>query len=164
MDAYHAIVTKRDTRSFTDDAVASDRLHRVLQAGRMAGSAKNLQPCRFVVVDDPDTKRKLAECGDFSAWIPTAPVCIAVVIPEDGRDFDAGRAAQNIMVAAHADGLASCPVTMHNNECALKVLGIPEGHRVVIVVALGHPGEGPRSRGPAGARLPFDDYVRHNNW
>ena len=164
MDAYRAIVTKRDTRSFTDEPVADDVVRRVLQAGRMAGSAKNLQPCRFVVVDEPEIKEKLAECGDFAAWIPTAPVCIAIVIPDDGREFDAGRAAQNLMVAAHAEGLASCPVTMHHKECALDVLGIPAGHRVSIVVALGHPAEQPRSAGPAAARLPFDDYVRHNRW
>lgn len=164
MDAYHAILTKRDTRSFTDQPVAEEVLRRILQAGRMAGSAKNLQPCRFVVVDDPTVAEKLAGCGQFSAWIPTAPVNIAVVIPADGRDFDAGRAAQNIMVAAHAEGLASCPVTMHDGDCARQVLGLPADHRVVIVVAVGHPGEGPRSRGPAGARLPFDDYVHRNTW
>jgi nitroreductase len=164
MDAYKAIVTKRDTRSFTDEGVAEDVLQRLLQAGRMAGSAKNLQPCRFVVVDDTDTATKVAGCGQFSAWIPTAPLNIAVVIPADGREFDAGRAAQNIMVAANAEGLASCPVTMHDNDCVLDVLGIPAGHRVSIVIAIGHPGEGPRSRGPAGARLSLDDYVHRSRW
>lgn len=164
MDAYQAIVTKRDTRSFSDEGIADEVLNRILQAGRMAGSAKNLQPCRFVVVDEKKTKEALAGCGQFSAWIPTAAVNIAVVIPADGREFDAGRAAQNIMVAANAEGLASCPVTMHDNDCALEVLGIPAGHRVSIVIALGHPGEGPRSFGPAGARLAFEDYVHRGRW
>jgi nitroreductase len=164
VDAYQAIVSKRDSRSFTDEPISEEALRRVLQAGRMAGSAKNLQPCRFVVIDDADTAEKLAGCGQFSSWIPTAPVNIAVVIPADGRDFDAGRAAQNIMVAANAEGLASCPVTMHDNTCACEVLGIPDGHRVVIVVAVGYPGAGPRSRGAVGARLPFDDYVHRGRW
>lgn len=162
MDAYQAVVGKRDTRAFTDEPVSEESLRKVLQAGRMAGSAKNLQPCRFVVLQEQDNKQRLAACGDFAAWIPTAPVNIAVVIPTDGRDFDAGRAAQNMMVVAHADGLASCPVTMHHVECAREALGLPETHRVAIVLAIGKPASaGQRMRGP---RLPADQYVHRERW
>src|ERR1041384_6972032 len=116
----------------------------------MAGSAKNLQPCRFVVIDEPAGKAALAQGGDFAAWIPTAPVVIAIVMPGDGREFDAGRAAQNMMVAAHAEGLASCPVTMHHQAVALDAIGAPADHKIAIVLALGHPasGAGGRLTGP----------------
>ena len=54
MDAYKAIVTKRDTRAYTDKAISDEVLGRVLQAGRMAGSSKNTQPVRLVVIRDRD--------------------------------------------------------------------------------------------------------------
>lgn len=163
MDALKAIVSKRDSRSFTEEAVDDETLRRVLQAGRMAGSAKNTQPCRFVVLTDGMHKEELAACGQFSSWIPQAPVNVAVVIPENGRDFDAGRTAQNMMVAANALGLASCPVTMHDQDCARNVLGLPDGHRVAIVLALGHPVPGTTS-GMGAARVPLDEMVHRERW
>jgi nitroreductase len=163
VDALKAIVSKRDSRSFTEEAIDEDTLGRVLQAGRMAGSAKNMQPCRFVVLADHGHKEELAACGSFSSWIPQAPVNIAVVMPEDGRDFDAGRTAQNIMVACNALGLASCPVTMHDQDCARKVLGLPDGHRVAIVIALGHPVPGSTS-GMGATRVPLDELFYRERW
>ncbi len=165
MDAYKAIVTKRDTRSFTEVAVPEDSLRRILQAGRMAGSSKNTQPCTFIAIDDPHVKAEVAKCGDFAGWAPTAPLLIAVAVPGDAprSEFDAGRAAQNMMVAAWADEIGSCPLTMHHVDCARDALGLPEGMRVSIVVGFGY-----RSRPPKGtaesARKPWDEYVRHNRY
>lgn len=163
MDAYRVIVTKRDTRAYAPTPIPEDTLRRVLQAGRMAGSAKNLQPCRFVVVREQTRKRALASCGQFAAHIPAAAALIAVVIPEDGREFDAGRAAQNMMLAAWNEGVASCPVSMHDQACALQVLGVPAGHRVAIVLALGYPAPGGERR-PSSPRLPFEEYVHWERW
>jgi nitroreductase len=163
VDALKAILTKRDSRSFTDQAVDEETIRRVLQAGRMAGSAKNTQPCRFVVLTDRAHKEELAACGQFCSWIPQAPVNIAVVVPEDGRDFDAGRTAQNMLVACNALGLASCPVTMHDKDCARKVLGLPDGHRVAIVLAMGHPVPGSMS-GMGAPRVPLDEMFHRERW
>src|SRR3954466_23767 len=102
MDAYTAIVSKRDTRSYRPEPVDEAVLGRVLQAGRMAGSAKNAQLTRLVVATDPDVRQQLASCGDFTSWIGSASVVVVFVIPlETGRMFDVGRMAQNIMVAGH---------------------------------------------------------------
>ena len=60
MDAYACIRTKRDTRAYQSAPIAEDTLRRILQAGRMAGSAKNLQPCRFLVVQEEAKKKELA--------------------------------------------------------------------------------------------------------
>ncbi len=135
MDAYKAIVSKRDTRAFLDKAVPEDVVHRIVQAGRMAGSSKNTQPCRFVVLDDADAKAGIAACGDFAAWLPAAPLAIAVAVSSTSKrdEFDAGRAAQNMMVAAWADGVSSCPTSMHRVEDARQALGaargVPRQHR-----------------------------------
>ncbi len=53
MEPYKTIISKRDTRVFTEQRVPEDLVRRIVQAGRMAGSSKNTQPCRFVVIDDP---------------------------------------------------------------------------------------------------------------
>jgi nitroreductase len=163
LDALKAIVSKRDSRSFKEQAVDEETLRKVLQAGRMAGSAKNTQPCRFVVLSDLAHKEELAACGQFSKFIPEAPVNIAVVVPEGGRDFDAGRTAQNMMVAANALGLASCPVSMHDQGCAQKVLALPDGHRVAIVLAIGHPVPGTTS-GMGATRVSLDEMFHRERW
>lgn len=165
MSTYRTVITKRDTRSFTGQPIAEDAMRRIVQAGRMAGSSKNSQPCRFVVIDDPAQKAEIAKCGDFAAWIPTAPLLVAVALTDSGTrgEFDAGRAAQNMMIAAWAEEIGSCPVSMHHVDCARDTLGLPVTWRVAIVVAFGYRAKAPKSV-PEAARLPWDDYVRHNRW
>ena len=162
LDVYTCIRTKRDTRAYQNKPIPEDTLHSILQAGRMAGSAKNLQPCRFVVLQEEARKKELAACGQFATHVVTAPVVVAVVIPQDGREFDAGRSAQNMMLAAWAEGVTSCPVTMHDAPCARRVLGLPETHRVAIVLAFGYAAPGERRR--SSPRLPLDELVRHERW
>ena len=163
MDAYKTIISKRDTRQFSDRPVSEESLRRILQAGRMAGSAKNLQPCRFVVVRSVKQKQALSKCGQFAQHMPNAQVVIAVVIPSDGRDFDAGRAAQNMMLAAWAEGIASCPVTLHDAGCALRVLELPDGYRVAIALLFAYPpATGIETlRAP---RLPIEELVHEDTW
>jgi len=163
MDAYEAIIGKRDTRSYLDKPLPDDVLRRILQAGRMAGSSKNTQPCRFVVLRDRERLAEFAACGQFAQHLPSAAAAVAICLPQTGSDFDAGRAAQNIMVAAWAQGVASCPVSLHDQPCAVSTLGLPQGYRVVVAIALGYPDPSqPLSAGRA--RLPLDDYVHHDRW
>ena len=163
MEAYTCIRTKRDTRAYQDRPIPEESLRRILQAGRMAGSARTLQPWRFVVVQDAPKKRELVACGQLAQHIPSAPVVVAIVLPQDGRELDAGRCAQNMMLAAWAEGIASCPVTMHDGDCALRVLGIPHGYRVSIVLAFGYPPpSGPRPRGTP--RTPLAELVHREGW
>jgi nitroreductase len=164
MDAYEAIVSKRDTREFTDEPVSDDDLRRILQAGRMAGSAKNSQLNRLVVVTDHDDRGRLADCGKFSEWLVRCPVVLVIVAPKDGnRPFDHGRLAQNVMVAAHALGLASCPVTFHDPACVAALLGIPDDYEAPMGVGLGHaaPPAGKRESSP---RIPLDELVNWGRW
>jgi nitroreductase len=163
MDAYTCIRTKRDTRAYQDRPIPEQSLRRILQAGRMAGSAKNLQPCRFVIVQDASKKTELAACGQFARHAASAPVVVAIVLPQDGREFDSGRCAQNMMLAAWEEGIASCPITMHDNACALRVLGVPQGYRVSIVLAFGYP---PPSAPPPKStpRTPLEELVHWGGW
>jgi nitroreductase len=163
MDAYTCIRTKRDSRSYTNQGLPQDAVDRILQAGRMAGSSKNTQPWAFVVLRDQARKEELAACGQFATHVPAAPLVVAVVLLPNGGDFDGGRAAQNMMLAAWAEGITSCPVAMHDRQCASRVLGLPEGHRVSIVIAFGYP-ESEESLHRGGARKATADLVHEERW
>ena len=164
MDVYEAIVNKRDTRDFTEDPVSEDDLHKVLQAGRMAGSAKNQQLNRIVVVTDAGDRAKLGECGKFADWVPSCPVVMAIVVPkEGGKAFDIGRMTQNMMVAAHGLGLASCPVTFHDSDCVRELLGFPDDHEAPMGVGIGHPAP-PKEKRESSPRIPLDELVDWGRW
>jgi len=173
MDAYKAITTKRDTRSYIGNPIEDEALRRILQAGRMAGSSKNTQPVRLVVMRDREWLTEVATCGTFSQPLLTAAAGIAVCCAPDGSDFDAGRAAQNMMVSAWNEGIASCPTSVHNQPCIIEKLALPQdevgetsgrkGWRVVVIIALGYPEPSvPMSMGRA--RVEMGEYVWWEKW
>ncbi len=163
MDAHTCIRTKRDSRGYEEKAIPEETLQRILRAGRMAGSSKNTQPWRFIVLQDAERKSELAACGQFAQHVPSAPVVIAIVLLPGGGEFDAGRAAQNMMLAAWAQGITSCPVAMHDKECAARALGLPDEHRVAIIISFGYPtSEESLHRGIP--RIPLTDLVHHERW
>ncbi len=167
METIDALRSKRDTRSYANEPIDREVLETVLDAARMAGSAKNMQPIRMVVVTEDADKVALKESGDYAAWIDNAPVCVVVTAKADAgprRMFDVGRHAQNLMVAAHASGLASCPVTIHRQDVARSVLGIPDDVEPSMIVTLGAPGPDMGPSPIAGPRLPLDDYVAEGRW
>jgi len=162
MDAYKAIVGKRDVRRYLHTPIPAEVEHRILQAGRMAGSSKNDQPYRFVVLKDPERKMEFSGSGNFMTHVPSAPMVIAIVMPDTHLGFDAGRAAQNMMLAAWADGVASCPVVAHNAEYAKKVLGLPPGHHVALAIAFGYPQ--PEQARSNQKRLPLEEITYYERW
>ena len=160
---YDALLKLRAIRKFEDRPLEAGDLDAVLEAARWTGSSKNLQNWSFVVVDDPDQKARLIEAGNFMSPVRNAPMAICLVEEPDGYEFDTGRLAQNIMVAADALGLATCPVTLHDDARAAEVLGLPDGRRCRYAVAIGYPAE---SSGPAkmGGRKPMDELVHRNTY
>ena len=150
METYRTILAKRDTRRYSPDAIPEETLAKILQAGRMAGSARAAEPVRLIAIRGHEQKVALAGCGRSTDHLITAPVIVAIVlVPEFGvvgapftlfrGPFDAGRAAQNMMLAAWESGVSSCPASMHDAEAAAVVLGLPEGHHVINVIAFGIP-------------------------
>ncbi len=163
LTAYDAIIGKRDSRTYLDKPIPDEVLQRILQAGRMAGSSKNTQPVRFVVLREPARKAELAECGQFAKHMPACAAAIAVVLTPGGGQFDAGRAAQNMMVAAWAEGITSCPTSMHDADCARKTLGLPDDHVVAIVLTMGYPDPAHSIHGGR-QRLALDELVHWERW
>jgi nitroreductase len=163
MDAYQAIIGKRDRREYDGRPVGKAELHRILQAGRMAGSSGNRQYCRFIVLNDRAVLEKLATAGQGTAPMLKAPLAIAIVLTEGGGPFDVGRCAQNMMVAAWADGIASCPQGIQNQSIAREALGLPDGHTVGMCVAFGYPVPS-SAPGEPRPRLPMDEMVHYGKW
>lgn len=163
MDAYEAIVTKRDTRDYDARPIPDDALRRILQAGRMAGSSKNEQPLRAIVLRDPEGKQALARCGDFTTHLPASPLVIVISRREGSRPFDAGRAAQNMMVTAHAMGIASCPVGIQHDDCARAALGLPPDQIVAMAITFGYP-TGGRAVSRGEPRMPVADFAHWERW
>lgn len=163
MDAYRAIISKRDTRDYEQRPIAPETLQRILQAGRMAGSSKNAQPIRLILIEDGQRKAALAKCGDFTAHLTSTPLVIVIVRFGDSRPFDAGRTAQNMMVAANAEGVASCPVGIQHDDCARKLLGLPPEATVAMAITFGYP-TGGRSVARGERRIDLGEFVRREVW
>jgi nitroreductase len=163
MDAYEAIVSKRDTREYEARAIEAEALRRIVQAGRMAGSSKNAQPIRLVVLTEEAEKRAIAGCGDFTEHLPGSPLVIVIVRLGESRAFDAGRVGQNMMIAAQALGIASCPVGIQHDDCARERLGLPADAVVAMAITFGYPrGGGVVGRGER--RIEVDEFVRRGRW
>jgi nitroreductase len=159
-DFYDQIVSLRALRSYRDNAISDEDLTRLLEAARWTGSAKNLQNWSFIVVDG-DQKERLAECGDYTVPIREAPLAIALVEEPGGYEFDTGRVAQNIMLAADAIGIASCPITLHRDHQVAAVLELPDGARCRYAIALGYPADDAAPR-RFGGRKPMGEVAYRN--
>lgn len=164
MDAYRAVVDKRDQRAFLPTPIPEDVLRRILQAGRMTGSSKNREPNRFVVVRDRARVAAIAALSPWAKWIGDAAVVI-VVVQTERHEYDAGRCAQNMMVSAWADGVGSCPA--HVPEAALgALLGVPKDLHVNRIIGFGYinPDKRAAPRSVARTRLPLPELTHWETW
>jgi nitroreductase len=134
---YEAIRSLRVVRAFRPEPIPEKVLAEILDAGRWTGSSKNRQGWAFVVV--VDGRDHLASAGSFTDPIRASVTTIALVRTDERNDFDIGRVAQNLMLAAATRGVGSCPVTLHDTDRARVVLGIPPGAECHYAIALGYP-------------------------
>ncbi len=140
MDAYLAIASKRDVREYDEREIPVEVARRILDAGRLAGSARNRQPWRFHVVEERAAIESLARAVFAPANVLGARLVVVVVTAGKGpTSFDAGRAAQNMMLAAWNEGVVSCPNGIADPEGAAGVLALSEDEQLAIVLSFGYP-------------------------
>jgi nitroreductase len=131
LDTFLAIASKRDVREYAETPIPEDVRRRILDAGRLAGSSQNKQDREFVIVERP--QQELAPAVYAPRNVATARLVVAIVGP--ARPFDVGRAAQNMMLAAWNDGVASCPNGVRDPELAARICG----GEVKMILSFGYP-------------------------
>ena len=164
MDAYRAVVDKRDQRYFLPRALPEASLRRILQAARMTGSSKNSEPNRLIVVRERDGLEALAALSPFGKFIARSAATV-VIAQTRAHEFDAGRCAQNMMVAAWGEGIGSCPAHLPEREVA-RLLHIPPEMVISRVVAFGYvdPARTAPPSSVARRRKPLDELVHWESW
>ncbi len=133
----------RAVRRFRDEPIPDEVLRDILEVARWTGSSKNTQPWELVVVRDRAMLRDLSQLGQYAGHLAGAQIGVALVM-EAGAVFDAGRLAQNIMLASWAHGVGSCIASLYpeENHCrAREMLDVPAPRRVDTVISLGYPAD-----------------------
>jgi nitroreductase len=139
VDVFLAIASKREVRAYTDRALPEEAVRRLLEAGRLAGSSRNRQARRFVVLRDGALERA-APTVHVTDNLLGAALAVAIVVRGKGpTSFDAGRAAQNMMLAASGDGIGSCPNGVADAEALAAILGQSDDEQVATVLSFGYP-------------------------
>jgi nitroreductase len=139
VDTYLAVASKRDWRSYADRPIPDDVAERILDGGRLAGSAVNRQPWTFVVVGGAQRRHALAETVYEGRNIRSAALVVAIVTAGGGSALDVGRAIQNMFLVAWNEGVVSCPNGMPDADQAADVLGLGGDEKPVIVLSFGYP-------------------------
>jgi nitroreductase len=171
---------RQSVRGYTAQAVEPAKIRRCVEAARLAPSACNSQPWRFIVVDQPTLKNQLADLTaerwlPFNHWTKQAPVHVVIVM-EAGkltsrigaavkkRDFPwigVGIAAEHFCLQAAAEGLGTCMLGWFKEAQVKQLLAIPESRRVGLLITLGYPADGTiRPK----IRKPMDDILCWNRW
>jgi nitroreductase len=168
VDTFLAIASRRDQRRYRADPLADDVATRILDAGRLAGSASNRQPWTFVVPESRSSVEAIADAVFVAGNVLSAGLVVAIVVTGKGPvSFDAGRAAQSMLLAAWNEGVASCPNGVADRDALHAALDLADEESPVIVLTFGMPQKlrEPASRTAAewsarANRRPLADVVR----
>jgi len=151
------INNRQSVRGYKPDMVEKEKIDRILEAGRISPSACNAQPWKFIVVDDPELKNKVADATSnrvigINHFTKQAPVHIVVVLEPANFNsnfgslmkdknlplIDIGIAAAHLSLQATAEGLGTCILGWFNERTIKKLLNIPKSKRVILVITLGY--------------------------
>lgn len=151
------IISRQSDRKYSDRPVEREKLDRVVEAGRMAPSACNAQPWKFIVVTDHELVVKIAEAASakligMNSFVAQAPVILVIVREKPNmsskvgatiknKDYsliDIGIATENICLQAKAEGIGSCIIGWFDERMLRKLLLIPRSKRVELIITLGY--------------------------
>ncbi len=174
MELYQVLQERRSVRKYKSDPVEKEKLKRILEAARIAPSWSNLQCWRFIVISDPEKKKELAASMPDNnpakrAVGETAPLVIVLCADPsesgnaDGKEYymlDAGITMQQLMLAAHAEGMGTCWVGWFDEEKVREACSVPQEYRIVGLTPLGVPEKQPSER----PRKEFADILFSEEW
>jgi len=173
------IKSRQSDRKYSEKPVEKDKLNRILEAGRMAPSACNAQPWKFIVVDNPELLGKLAEAASakllgMNMFVSQAPLMIVIVRESPNftskigatiknKDYsliDIGIASENICLQAKAEGIGSCMLGWFDEKMVKNILEIPRSKRVELIITLGYSMSDKREK----RRKPAEETVAYNKY
>jgi nitroreductase len=169
MDVRLAVASRREVRQYAPEPLPGDVVTRILDAGRLAGSAQNRQPWQFLVLDSRERIERLAAAVFAPSNLLGATLVVAIVVRGKGPiTFDAGRAAQNMLLQAWNEGVGASPNGIAATDAARAALELDdEEEKLAIVLSFGWPA---RPRDPSARtadewsgranRRPLDEVVR----
>lgn len=153
---------RRSVRAYADRPVEREKILRCLEAVRLAPSACNAQPWRFIVVNEPELKDRVATCTvggvvPMNAFARQTPVLVVVVMERanftsrfgsvvKGKSFpliDIGIAAEHFCLQATEEGLGTCIIGWFDERGIRRLLGVPRRSRPILVLTLGYPADAP---------------------
>jgi len=174
------VKSRRSIRKYLDKKVSRDKIEKCLEAARLAPSAENVQPWRFIVVDEPGLINKLAKEAFSSIYFPMkfvgkAPVVIIMLAKLDlianriGKQIqgihyyfiDMGIAGEHLVLQAQELGLATCWIGWFHPNRVRKLLKIPKSYKIVSLLSLGYPAE---EKTEVTNRLPLDKITWFNGF
>ena len=164
MDTFECIKTKLDVREFSTKDVPSEIRSKVLEVARLSGTGLNTQHWRFVLVDNKQNLKKLAEDSTSGSWIRGANFAVIILTnPEYSFHLiDAGRVVQNMQLAAWNDQVGSGLFTGITEEKLRGDFGIPNELTPTIIVGFGYPAR--KLTGKRKNRLPLDELVYYEKY
>jgi nitroreductase len=155
------IKARKSVRKYTGSPLPRELVEKCIEAARLAPSADNVQPWRFIVLDDPEYKKQFCESvltGLFrrTRFIEKAPVIVVLaartslivhgigkrVVKTDVQLIDIGIAGEHLVLQAQELGIGTCWINMFNPKRAKRVLDLPSNLRVISLIAMGYPAEG----------------------
>lgn len=155
MDVFQAIKTRRSVRKYKSDPIPEDKLNKILEAARLAPSARNSQSWKFIVVRDLAKRKELVKAANNQEFLAQAPVVIAAVSSDpDNIMFcevptyavDLAIAVDHMILTATEEGLGACWIGAFSQNEVKRILNIPPDHKVVILLPLGFADEEPRQK------------------
>lgn len=144
MEVWDALRTRLTIRQFKPDPVPDELVTRLLQAALWSPSSRNLQPWRFVVIQDRETLGKIGAVTTYGPFLADAPLAIAIGMDTrtaDRPELDCGRALQQMEILAWSEGLGTCFVTFHEpdqNRAAKALLAMPSHIELITIMPFGY--------------------------
>lgn len=171
MDTWDAITSRRNVRTYTDQAIPESDLVRVLEAARRTPSSGNGQPWDFVVCTDRNQLVELSRVWRGAGHVARSAATVAMVVPRsDDRwtqeliQYDLGQATMSITLTAADLGIGTGHAAVTDHDLASGILGLPEGRFCAYLIALGYPADRPLTPIRRPNRRPFDDVVHRERW
>lgn len=163
-DTLSTIMARRSVRAYEPMPIPDEDLRAILEAARQAPSASNRQPLHFVVVRDPEQKRRIAAAAAQQHWMAQADVIVvAAGFPAQSAKWyrvDVAIALQNLVLAAASLGYGTCWIGAFSEPAIKAIVGLPEEAEVVALTPVGRPAERPpaRPRKPVEQLFSWDRY------